>query len=165
MEFHLFYCHVLKRPPFWVMLAPLSKINWSYMCVSLSGLYSCFIVYVSILLPILHYLDFQKRFHLFIFRERGSEGGREKHQCMIASHTPPTGGLACKPGRCPSWKSSWWPFSSQAGAQSTELHQPGLHYLDYCSLTLLAWVLFSKVVLVILGIFISILILESAVDF
>ena len=24
---------------------------------------------------------------------------------------------------CPEWESNWWPFSSQAGAQSTELHQ------------------------------------------
>ena len=28
---------------------------------------------------------------LFIFRERGKEGGREveKHQCVVASHVPP----------------------------------------------------------------------------
>ena len=34
------------------------------------------------------------------FRERGREGGREgeKHQCAVASHAPPTGGLACNPG-------------------------------------------------------------------
>ena len=32
------------------------------------------------------------RFHLFIFREKGREG--EKHQCVVDSHTPPTGDLA-----------------------------------------------------------------------
>ena len=43
-----------------------------------------------------------KRF-LFIFREREREGGRqgEKHQCMVASHMPPTGDLARNPGMCP----------------------------------------------------------------
>ena len=36
---------------------------------------------------------FFKRFYLFIFRERGKQGEREgeKHQCVVASHTPPTG--------------------------------------------------------------------------
>ena len=34
-------------------------------------------------------------FYLFIFRVRGREGEREeeKHQCVVASHAPPTGGL------------------------------------------------------------------------
>ena len=32
---------------------------------------------------------------LFIFREG------EKHQCVIASHVPPTGDLAHNPGMCP----------------------------------------------------------------
>ena len=34
-------------------------------------------------------------FHLFIFREKGREGEREeeKRQCVVASHTPPTGDL------------------------------------------------------------------------
>ena len=43
------------------------------------------------------------RFYLFIFRERGKEGEREgeKHQCVVASHTPPTGDLASTPGMCP----------------------------------------------------------------
>ena len=33
---------------------------------------------------------------LFIFRELGREGERdgEKHQCVVASHVPPTGDLA-----------------------------------------------------------------------
>ena len=41
---------------------------------------------------------------LFIyFLERGGEGEREgqKHQCVAASHVPPTGDLARNPGMCP----------------------------------------------------------------
>ena len=67
---------------------------------------------------------FLKRFYLFIFRERGREGEREgeKHQCVVLSHMPPTGDLACNPGMCPNWESNRWPFGSQAGTQSTEPH-------------------------------------------
>ena len=39
------------------------------------------------------------RFYVFIFRDRGKEG--EKHQCVVASHVPPTRDLACNPGMCP----------------------------------------------------------------
>ena len=48
------------------------------------------------------------RFYLFIFRERGREGERkaEKHQCVVASRTPPTGDLAYKPGMCSDWASN-----------------------------------------------------------
>ena len=37
-------------------------------------------------------LHLKKIFYLF-FRQKGQEGEREgeKHQCMVASHTPPTG--------------------------------------------------------------------------
>ena len=67
-------------------------------------------------------------FGLFIFREKGREGEREgeKHQCVVASHVSPTGNLACNPGMYPDWESNQQPLGSQAGAQSTELHQPGL---------------------------------------
>ena len=39
------------------------------------------------------YILFFKGFCLFIFRERGREGEREgeKHQCVVASHTPRNG--------------------------------------------------------------------------
>ena len=42
---------------------------------------------------------FKKIFYLFIFREKGREGEREreKHQCVAASRAPPTGDLACTP--------------------------------------------------------------------
>ena len=68
------------------------------------------------------------RFYLFIFRERGRQGEREgeKHQCVVASHAPPSRDLAQNPGVCPDWESIQWPFGSQAGAQCTEPHQPGL---------------------------------------
>ena len=43
---------------------------------------------------------------LFIFREMGREGEREgeKHQCVVASHEPPTGDLAQNPGMYPDWE-------------------------------------------------------------
>ena len=64
---------------------------------------------------------------LLVFRERGREGEREgeKHQCVVASHTPPTGDLAHNPGMCPDWESNQQAFGFQAGTQSTEPHQPG----------------------------------------
>ena len=64
---------------------------------------------------------------LFIFRQKGREGEREggKHQCVVASHALPTGDLAYNPGMCPGWESNQWPFDSQAGAQTTDPHQPG----------------------------------------
>ena len=43
---------------------------------------------------------------MFLLRERGREGEREreKHQCVDAPHVPPTGDLACNPGMRPDWK-------------------------------------------------------------
>ena len=63
-----------------------------------------------------------------MFRQRGRDGEREgeKYQCVLASHVPPTGDPAGNPGMCPDWESNQRPFGSQAGAQSTEPHQPGL---------------------------------------
>ncbi|KAF6099814.1 hypothetical protein HJG60_011545 [Phyllostomus discolor] len=63
---------------------------------------------------------------IFIFRKREKEGERkgEKHQCVVASHTPPTGDLAGNPGSHPGWESNLRLFSSQASTQSTEPHQP-----------------------------------------
>ena len=70
---------------------------------------------------------FFKVFVYFIFRQRGREGEREgeKHQRVVASHSPPTGDLACDPGMCPDWELNWQPSGSQAATQSTEPHQPG----------------------------------------
>ena len=73
------------------------------------------------------YFLFLKILYLFIFREREREGERqgEEHQCVVASHAPPTGDLSCNPGMCPDWESNPCPFGLQAGTQSTEPHQPG----------------------------------------
>ena len=49
----------------------------------------------------------------------------EKH-LSVASLTSPTGDLAHNPGMCPDWELNQRPFGSQASAQSTEPHQPGL---------------------------------------
>ena len=45
---------------------------------------------------------------LFIYREgKGRrKREREKHQCVVASHVPPTGDLAHNPGMCPDWESN-----------------------------------------------------------
>ena len=57
---------------------------------------------------------------------------------MVASHAPPTGDLARNPGMSPDWDSNQRPFGLQAGAQSTEPHQPGLYlYDDFIILVLL----------------------------
>ena len=66
---------------------------------------------------------------LFLERGEGRQKERQKHQCVVASHSPHTGDLACNPGMCPDWASNQRPFGLQAGAQSTEPHQPGLNYL------------------------------------
>ena len=63
---------------------------------------------------------------LFISRERKREREAEKHQCVVASHTPPPGDLALNPGMCPEWELKRQPFGWEAGTQSTEPHQPGL---------------------------------------
>ena len=72
------------------------------------------------------FVDFLKKI-LCIFRE--GKGGRKrgKHQCVVASCTPRTRGLAHNPGMSPDWESNRRPFGSQAGTQSTEPHQPGPH--------------------------------------
>ena len=64
---------------------------------------------------------------LFIFRKRGREGEREaeKHQCVVASCTPPTGDLAHDAGICPDRESNQGPLGLQAHTQSTKPHQPG----------------------------------------
>ena len=52
----------------------------------------------------------------------------EKHQCVVATHMPPTGDLAYNPGMCPDWELNQQPLGLQAGTQFTESHQPGLSY-------------------------------------
>ena len=47
--------------------------------------------------------------YLFLERWEGRETGRETSTCkqvwLVASHPPPTRGLACNPGVCPDWES------------------------------------------------------------
>ena len=52
---------------------------------------------------------FFRRHFIYFFRQRGRKGRREgqKHQCVVASHVPPTGDLACNPGLCPDWELNW----------------------------------------------------------
>ena len=68
------------------------------------------------------FFNFLKDFIYFIFRERGREGKREreKHQCVVVSHMPPTGDLAHNPGTCPDQELNRRAFGLQAGAQPTE---------------------------------------------
>ena len=70
---------------------------------------------------------------LFIFRQKGREEERkgEKHHCVVASWGPPTGDLACNPGRCPDWELNRRPFDLQAGTQFPEPHQPGPNVAIY----------------------------------
>ena len=75
------------------------------------------------------FFKFLKIFYLFIFRERRKKRKREgkENQCVVAFGVPPTGDLAHNPGMCLDWELIQRPFDSQAGAQSTEPHQPGLN--------------------------------------
>ena len=72
-----------------------------------------------------------KNFYLFIFRERGRVGEREeeKHQCVVSSHAPPTGDLACNPGMCPDWESTGNPGSQPALSPLSHTSQGRAHYL------------------------------------
>ena len=74
---------------------------------------------------------FKKRFDLFIERGREGEKEGENHRCVVASHIPSTGDLACNPGLCPEWEWNQQPFGSQAGGPSTELDQPGLFFFFF----------------------------------
>ena len=63
------------------------------------------------------------------FRERkgGRKRWRETSMCgCLSSHVPRTGDVAGILGMCPDWELNQRPFGLQAGAQSTEPHQPGL---------------------------------------
>ena len=48
----------------------------------------------------------KKKGFILLFLERGREGEKqgEKHQCVVASCTPPTGDLALNLGMCPDWE-------------------------------------------------------------
>ena len=67
------------------------------------------IIYHWFLIFFKYTLFFKDFIYVFIFRERGREGEREgeKHQCVLASHTPPTEDLAHNPGMCLNWELNW----------------------------------------------------------
>ena len=75
------------------------------------------------------FVCFSKVFYLFSYlfleRREQKEKKREKHPCVVASCTPPTGDLARNPGKCLDGESNQQPFSPQAGVQPTEPHRPG----------------------------------------
>ena len=82
-----------------------------------------------------HHYYYFKLFHLFIFLERGErrEKERERNKCGRSIDWLP---LACPQlGAVPPPKHAPWlelnrrPFSPQAGAQSTKLHQPELKFI------------------------------------
>ena len=70
---------------------------------------------------------------LFIYFQREGKGVRKRRRetsvcegLSIASHKSLNRGPGPNPGMCPHWESNQRPFSSQAGTQFTEPHQPGL---------------------------------------
>ena len=82
------------------------------------------------LLIISHLNIFKKIFKkdfICLLLERG-EGGRKKGRetCEKYNHMAPAGDLAHNPGMCPDWDSNRRSFGSQASAQFTESHLPGL---------------------------------------
>ena len=86
---------------------------------------------------------------LLIYFQTEGKGGRkkgQKHQCVVASHVPPIGDLACNPGMCSDWEQNQQPVGSQASTQSTDPHQPGLilyfKYLQVFLFLLLCFILF-----------------------
>ena len=44
---------------------------------------------------------FKDFIYLFLERGEGKKREGEKHQCVVASHEPPTGDLTRNPGVCP----------------------------------------------------------------
>ena len=78
------------------------------------------------------YSLFKHFIYLFIL-ERGEEKEKERERNInvwennqsVASGTPLPGDLAHSPGMCPEQESKQQTFCAQAGAQSTEPHQPG----------------------------------------
>ena len=62
------------------------------------------IINLAIIPHCLSYCIVNYSFYLGRGREREREG--EKHQGVVASHTPPTGDLVPNPGMCPDWESN-----------------------------------------------------------
>ena len=70
----------------------------------------------------------KKKDFIYLFFREGQgrrKRGKETSMCGCLSSAP-YWDLACNPGMCPDWELNQQPFGSQACAQSTEPHQPGL---------------------------------------
>ena len=71
---------------------------------------------------------FLKDFIYLFFRERGREGERQRNiNVCLPLLCPLLGGTWPAPGTWSDWELNPQPFGSQASAQSTEPHQPGLN--------------------------------------
>ena len=64
------------------------------------------------------------------------EGERkgEKHQCAVASGTPPTEDLAHNSGMCPDWELNWLPSGSQPTLNPLSYTSQGNNLFLYCSI-------------------------------
>ena len=106
-------------------------LHFSYIYVFLIGYITlCTCLYVGMKWDDVYqnfFLIFKKI--LFIYFEgkgkRGRKRERETSLCGCFSYTP-YWGPGPQPRMCPDWEPNWWPFGSQASAQSTEPHHPGL---------------------------------------
>ena len=70
--------------------------------------------------------------YLFLERGEGKETGKETSLCKretVAPHMPQPGTWPANQAYALNWELNWRPFILQAGAQSTEPHQPGLEHL------------------------------------
>ena len=80
-----------------------------------------------------HFFFFKDFIYLFLERGEGREKEGEKHQCVVASHAPPTRDLARNPGMCQRLGIELATLWFAVCAQSTGLHQPGLKTLVFKS--------------------------------
>ena len=91
---HLVTCLVIWS------LSKSPNTSWTILPCSINSRWHIsFLVIENITLSPLQGLFFFKILFIYLFRQRGRGGEREgeKHQCVVASHMPPTGGLAHNP--------------------------------------------------------------------
>ena len=68
--------------------------------------------------------------HRFSWSPRKPSSPVTSHACRLVKNRPSHPDLAGNPGMCLDWESKLRPFGSQASAQCTEPHQPGLDFFD-----------------------------------
>ena len=69
-----------------------------------SGFYLCFLSSPEDIFSLFFF--FKDFIYLFLEIVEGRKKEVEKHQCVVASHSAPTGDLAHSPGMCPDWESN-----------------------------------------------------------